>query len=105
MQLREIIERYRGEHVMLDVIVHVPIEKTYDGPAFHRVAGHAPVGCALGEARVLHRRAECPEEVCEEDTESDEVNQDPQMGAYEEDCKEKVTRQQRSREAHHRSSP
>ena len=28
MQLREIIERHHGEHVVLDMIVHVGIEKT-----------------------------------------------------------------------------
>ena len=54
-KLLQIEERHGGIHVMLDVIVHVPVQIANNRVDGHRVADRPPIGDVLSQAGMLGR--------------------------------------------------
>ena len=53
MQLRQRVIRHQGEHMVLDVVVHVPVQIPVDPAHVHRAAVEPVIEHILGQTRVL----------------------------------------------------
>jgi len=79
-QTRQVEERHGGEHVVLDVILHVPIEKRRQPRAGERAAAEAVIGHVRRHAVVLGKTAEKSEPAAILRAQVEDENQEPMPG-------------------------